>query len=91
MINVFKKRTRLYALTTSAFFFLQGVDVSMGSSWWSLPSISLPNLSALSSLVPSLGSSSKSPTPKAAELPAPPLPQVASQGDGNGAGVPGGV
>ncbi|WP_375666424.1 autotransporter outer membrane beta-barrel domain-containing protein [Bartonella sp. TT121SHDZB] len=29
MINVFKKRTRLYALTTSAFFFLQGVDTSM--------------------------------------------------------------
>ncbi|WP_273755359.1 autotransporter outer membrane beta-barrel domain-containing protein [Bartonella sp. MM73XJBT.G] len=35
MINVFKKRTRLYALTTSAFFFLQGVDSSVGSSsWW---------------------------------------------------------
>ncbi|WP_246744102.1 autotransporter family protein [Bartonella raoultii] len=32
MINVFKKRTRLYALTTSAFVFLQGVNVSIGSS-----------------------------------------------------------
>ncbi|WP_246744074.1 autotransporter outer membrane beta-barrel domain-containing protein [Bartonella raoultii] len=31
MINVFKNRTRLYALTTSALFFLQGVDVSMGN------------------------------------------------------------
>ncbi|MET3590438.1 hypothetical protein ABID23_001548 [Bartonella silvatica] len=28
MINVFKNRTRLYALTTSALFFLQAVDVS---------------------------------------------------------------
>ncbi|WP_144754449.1 autotransporter outer membrane beta-barrel domain-containing protein [Bartonella saheliensis] len=32
MINVFKKRTRLYALTTSAFFFLQGFDASMAAS-----------------------------------------------------------
>ncbi|WP_375685348.1 autotransporter outer membrane beta-barrel domain-containing protein [Bartonella sp. TT110JLCBS] len=32
MINVFKKRTRLYALTTSAFFLLQGVGVSMAVS-----------------------------------------------------------
>ncbi|MBX4335196.1 autotransporter outer membrane beta-barrel domain-containing protein [Bartonella raoultii] len=31
MINVFKKRTRLYALTTSALFFLQGADVSIAS------------------------------------------------------------
>ncbi|WP_254473192.1 autotransporter outer membrane beta-barrel domain-containing protein [Bartonella sp. B1098] len=31
MINVFKKRTRLYALTTSAFFFLQGVDASIAN------------------------------------------------------------
>ncbi|WP_345096995.1 autotransporter outer membrane beta-barrel domain-containing protein, partial [Bartonella acomydis] len=31
MIDVFKKRTRLYALTTSALFFLQAVDVSMGN------------------------------------------------------------
>ncbi|EJF75601.1 hypothetical protein MCO_01722, partial [Bartonella sp. DB5-6] len=30
MINVFKKRTHLYALTTSALFFLQGIDVSVG-------------------------------------------------------------
>ncbi|WP_375620134.1 hypothetical protein, partial [Bartonella sp. TS25HLJMH] len=29
MTNVFKKRTSLYALTTSALFFLQGVDSSM--------------------------------------------------------------
>ncbi|UNF35078.1 autotransporter outer membrane beta-barrel domain-containing protein [Bartonella krasnovii] len=35
MINVFKKRTRLYALTTSTFFFLQGVDSSVGSDWFS--------------------------------------------------------
>ncbi|WP_375684384.1 autotransporter outer membrane beta-barrel domain-containing protein [Bartonella sp. AP1QHHD] len=90
MINVFKKRTRLYALTTSTFFFLQGVDVSMGSSWFSLPSF--PNLSGFSSLMPSFGSLSQSPTPKAVESPAPPLPQVASREDGNGAGgagVPG--
>ncbi|WP_375609620.1 MULTISPECIES: autotransporter outer membrane beta-barrel domain-containing protein [unclassified Bartonella] len=32
MINVFKKRTSLYALTTSAFFFLQGVDISVASN-----------------------------------------------------------
>ncbi|EJF76001.1 autotransporter outer membrane beta-barrel domain-containing protein [Bartonella alsatica] len=32
MINVFKKRTRLCALTTSAFFFLQGVDVCIGNN-----------------------------------------------------------
>lgn len=32
MINVFKKRTRLYALTTSALFFLQGVDTSVAVS-----------------------------------------------------------
>ncbi|WP_375632552.1 autotransporter outer membrane beta-barrel domain-containing protein [Bartonella sp. AA74HLJMH] len=53
MINVFKKRTRLYALTTSAFFFLQGVDVSMGSGWFSsyLPSVSLPSLSSFTSLI----------------------------------------
>ncbi|WP_375670386.1 autotransporter outer membrane beta-barrel domain-containing protein [Bartonella sp. PS7NMGDW] len=57
MINVFKKRTRLYALTTSAFFFLQGVDTSMGSSWFTLPSISLPSLSSLSSSLSSLSSS----------------------------------
>ncbi|MCZ2159074.1 autotransporter outer membrane beta-barrel domain-containing protein [Bartonella sp. 220] len=30
MINVFKNRTRLCAVTTSVLFFLQGVDVSMG-------------------------------------------------------------
>ncbi|WP_375651341.1 autotransporter outer membrane beta-barrel domain-containing protein [Bartonella sp. AA78NXGY] len=53
MINVFKKRTRLYALTTSAFFFLQGVDVSMGSGWFSsyFPSVSLPSLSSFTSLI----------------------------------------
>ncbi|WP_375679438.1 autotransporter outer membrane beta-barrel domain-containing protein [Bartonella sp. AP7XZML] len=53
MINVFKKRTRLYALTTSAFFFLQGVDVSMGSGWFSsyLPSVSLPSLSSFTSFI----------------------------------------
>ncbi|WP_246789968.1 autotransporter outer membrane beta-barrel domain-containing protein [Bartonella taylorii] len=39
MINVFKKRTRLCALTTSTLFFLQGVDASMGDSWFSLPSV----------------------------------------------------
>ncbi|OLL37850.1 hypothetical protein AT237_03035, partial [Bartonella henselae] len=32
MINVLKNRTRLCALTTSVFFFLQGMDVSMGAS-----------------------------------------------------------
>ncbi|WP_375664605.1 autotransporter outer membrane beta-barrel domain-containing protein [Bartonella sp. CL162QHHD] len=32
MINVFKKRTRLYALTASALFLLQGVDASIASS-----------------------------------------------------------
>ncbi|EJF84951.1 autotransporter outer membrane beta-barrel domain-containing protein [Bartonella rattimassiliensis] len=32
MINVFKKRTSLYALTTSALFFLQGVDVSVANN-----------------------------------------------------------
>ncbi|WP_375684150.1 autotransporter outer membrane beta-barrel domain-containing protein [Bartonella sp. CB15SXKL] len=31
MINVFKKRTRLYALTASALFLLQGVDASIAS------------------------------------------------------------
>ncbi|WP_375663745.1 autotransporter outer membrane beta-barrel domain-containing protein [Bartonella sp. CL63NXGY] len=50
MINVFKKRTRLYALTTSAFFFLQGVDVSMGNGWFSFSS---PVLSPFASFVPS--------------------------------------
>ncbi|WP_375704338.1 autotransporter outer membrane beta-barrel domain-containing protein, partial [Bartonella sp. AD328YNZD] len=43
MINVFKKRTSLYALTTSAFFFLQGVDVSMEVMGNRLP---LPNFGA---------------------------------------------
>ncbi|WP_375617294.1 hypothetical protein, partial [Bartonella sp. AP58NXGY] len=44
MINVFKKRTRLYALTTSALFLLQGADVSMGAGWsFLLPSFSLPS------------------------------------------------
>ncbi|WP_375676525.1 MULTISPECIES: autotransporter outer membrane beta-barrel domain-containing protein [unclassified Bartonella] len=104
MINVFKKRTRLYALTTSAFFFLQGVDASMGNSWWSI--------SAITSLIPSFGSSSKSPAPKSApapkapapapevaELPQAPLAQVASPvkggsgspNAGGGAGGAGGV
>ncbi len=55
MINVFKKRTRLYALTTSAFFFLQGVDVSMGSGWFSFSS---PILSPFASFVPNSVSSS---------------------------------
>lgn len=32
MINVFKNRTRLCAVTTSVFFFLQGVDASMGTN-----------------------------------------------------------
>ncbi|WP_375703791.1 autotransporter outer membrane beta-barrel domain-containing protein [Bartonella sp. AD13SXNS] len=32
MINVLKKRTSLYALTTSAFFFLQGVDISVANN-----------------------------------------------------------
>ncbi|KEC57622.1 outer membrane autotransporter barrel domain-containing protein [Bartonella quintana JK 19] len=32
MINVFKNRTHLCALTTSILFFLQGVDISMGSA-----------------------------------------------------------
>ncbi|WP_375686735.1 autotransporter outer membrane beta-barrel domain-containing protein [Bartonella sp. AC331YNZD] len=91
MINVFKKRTRLYALTTSAFFFLQGVDVSMGSGFWSFSGLT----SSLSSILPSFRSSSESPTPGVAELPASPLAQVAS-GDvggvpGGGAGVPGSV
>ncbi|WP_375657058.1 autotransporter outer membrane beta-barrel domain-containing protein [Bartonella sp. CM120XJJH] len=81
MINVFKKRTSLYALTTSAFFFLQGVDTSMGLSWSSLSQLSL------SSLLPR--ALSQSPKPEVAELPAPPLPQVASPNNGNGGGVPG--
>ncbi|UNF43433.1 autotransporter outer membrane beta-barrel domain-containing protein [Bartonella krasnovii] len=34
MINVVKNRARLCALTTSAFVFLQGVDASMGNSWF---------------------------------------------------------
>ncbi|WP_375653926.1 autotransporter outer membrane beta-barrel domain-containing protein [Bartonella sp. AP19HLJMH] len=88
MINVFKKRTRLYALTTSAFFFLQGVDVSIGNSLWSLSSLS----TSLTSILPSFRSSSASPTPEVAELPAAPLAQVASGGvggvPGGGAGVP---
>ncbi|WP_273788237.1 autotransporter family protein [Bartonella grahamii] len=79
MTNVFKKRTSLYALTTSALFFLQGVDSSMGSSWFSLPK--LPSFSSLLS-----GASSQSPK-EVAELPAPPAPQVGSPG--NGGGVPG--
>ncbi|WP_375618489.1 MULTISPECIES: autotransporter outer membrane beta-barrel domain-containing protein [unclassified Bartonella] len=83
MINVFKKRTRLYALTTSAFFFLQGVDVSIGSSFWSFSGLT----SSLSSILPSFRSSSESPTPGVAELPASPLAQVAS---GDVGGVPGG-
>ncbi|WP_375641038.1 autotransporter outer membrane beta-barrel domain-containing protein [Bartonella sp. AA168HLJHH] len=57
MINVFKKRTRLYALTTSAFFFLQGVDVSMGSGWFSFSS---PVLSPFASFVPNSITSSVS-------------------------------
>lgn len=67
MINVFKNRTRLYALTTSAFFFLQGADVSMGASWFPLPS--LPSFSSLSSFLPSfLGKgSSGAVEPKATE------------------------
>ncbi|BBL53744.1 hypothetical protein MF1_10020 [Bartonella quintana] len=32
MINVFKNRTHLYALTTSVLFFLQGVDISVGNA-----------------------------------------------------------
>ncbi|WP_273789425.1 autotransporter outer membrane beta-barrel domain-containing protein [Bartonella sp. ML70XJBT] len=50
MINVFKKRTRLYALTTSAFFFLQGVDSSVGNNWFPF---STPILSGFASFVPS--------------------------------------
>lgn len=49
MINVFKKRTRLYALTTSAFFFLQGVDASVGNSWFPF---SNPTLSSFASFLP---------------------------------------
>ncbi|WP_375693990.1 autotransporter outer membrane beta-barrel domain-containing protein [Bartonella sp. AD24XZML] len=49
MINVFKKRTRLYALTTSAFFFLQGVDSSVGNNWFSFSS---PGLSSFATFIP---------------------------------------
>ncbi|WP_375644077.1 MULTISPECIES: autotransporter outer membrane beta-barrel domain-containing protein [unclassified Bartonella] len=38
MINVVKNRTRLYALTTSVLFFLQGMDV-YSSGWWPLPNL----------------------------------------------------
>ncbi|WP_409360964.1 autotransporter outer membrane beta-barrel domain-containing protein [Bartonella heixiaziensis] len=68
MINVFKNRTRLYALTTSAFFFLQGVDVSMGNSWLpsfsvlSFPSFSSSGLSSLSSYFGSGSSITTSPS-----------------------------
>ncbi|PIT68846.1 autotransporter outer membrane beta-barrel domain-containing protein [Bartonella tribocorum] len=55
MINVFKKRTHLYALTTSAFFFLQSVDASVGNNWFSFSS---PMLSPFASFYsPSYSSS----------------------------------
>ncbi|MBB5073945.1 outer membrane autotransporter protein [Bartonella callosciuri] len=46
MINVFKNRTRLCALTTSALFFLQSVDPSVAwiSFLPSLPSIRIPSI-----------------------------------------------
>lgn len=49
MINVFKKRTRLYALTTSALFFLQGVDTSVGNNWFSFAT---PFMSQFASFIP---------------------------------------
>ncbi|WP_246046867.1 autotransporter outer membrane beta-barrel domain-containing protein [Bartonella mastomydis] len=92
MINVFKKRTRLYALTTSAFFFLQGVDASMGNSWWN------SSLSALKGIFSSSSSGSNHsvevpPAPKAEALTGG-ADRVTSDGNPGGTGggdVPGGT
>ncbi|WP_244979457.1 autotransporter outer membrane beta-barrel domain-containing protein [Bartonella queenslandensis] len=93
MINVFKKRTRLYALTTSAFLFLQGVDVSVGSGWFNIPSFShiLPSLGGSFSFLPKL---SQATLPVSSQ----PLKAVEVQGAGGEqagvggvGGVPGGV
>ncbi|UTO28036.1 autotransporter outer membrane beta-barrel domain-containing protein [Bartonella harrusi] len=62
MINVFKNRTRLCALTTSVFFFLQGVGAS-SSSWFSsvasyvpsMPSFGFPLVSDIASSLPLVG------------------------------------
>ncbi|WP_175869009.1 autotransporter outer membrane beta-barrel domain-containing protein [Bartonella gabonensis] len=53
MINVFKKRTRLYALTTSALFLLQGVNAFAFSF---LPSFSFASLKGVSSYIPGIAS-----------------------------------
>ncbi|WP_273758643.1 autotransporter outer membrane beta-barrel domain-containing protein [Bartonella sp. AU55XJBT] len=88
MINVFKKRTRLYALTTSALFLLQGVDSSVAQtrSWWTSGWGSVVSLFG--------GGQESSSTPEA--LPNPPQALTGSQGGGvvavdSGGGVPGGV
>ncbi|WP_273719114.1 MULTISPECIES: autotransporter outer membrane beta-barrel domain-containing protein [Bartonella] len=85
MINVFKKRTRLYALTTSALFLLQGVDSSIGASWFS------STLSTLTQVLPSFGSSERSvetpPAPRAEKITGVPSAGVPSAGEPS-AGVP---
>lgn len=61
MINVFKNRTRLCAVTTSVFFFLQGVDASRAAWYYSfLPS--MPSMSFLPFYLPFTGNGVNYPT-----------------------------
>ncbi|WP_375675910.1 hypothetical protein, partial [Bartonella sp. CL42QHWL] len=93
MINVFKKRTRLYALTTSAFFFLQGVDASMGQAWWStglsyLTGWGSSSKSSAPKAAPKVAKAPPSPAPEVAKVPSAPLPQVAGPDKGSGGSSP---